>query len=361
MPRAVLAISLGRLLSLAGCEGPIPRGVRRGAHDTPHDIAPGETTVVCASVVAPDHGGRMLLQWDLVQEGVTWFSQALPANAHSQLVAVAPAPVVGTTFLPAMLLFTATLAHFLLVAFWLVRFPAPRLDPDELLFHSVVVGLGTFACALNALAFTAGLSLARGLAALVCLHLGIAAVAFLRGRRSPPVPFPATSEPQISVPRPWPLLSIAGGIVVAAMAIQWAVAAVVSLRVTGADAAHYHVPHAVNIALGANLFGFPATSHLYPMGTSVLAAWFILPFGDALLVDLTILFPFLLAWAAIIKLFREASGESGVTFGPWCVLLLFALPLLRHSLLPWPTGRANGWAPGSCCPASSLSRCSSTS
>ena len=69
------------------------------------------------------------------------------------------------------------------------------------------------------------------------------------------------------------------------------------------------------------------------MGTSVLAAWFILPFRDPLLVDLANLLPFLLAWCAVLRIVRETTGQSGLAWGPWCAVAMFSAPLFRHSLL----------------------------
>ena len=118
-----------------------------------------------------------------------------------------------------------------------------------------------------------------------------------------------------------------------ALVVQWGMAATRSLFITGADAVHYHVPYAVNIALGANPFGPTATPHLYPMGTSVTAAWFILPFRDPLLVDLAVLPAFLLAWLAVGRLVGLLTGRADLAWGPWCALLLFSTPLFRASLL----------------------------
>jgi hypothetical protein len=235
--------------------------------------------------------------------------------------------------MPRMVWWTAaTIAHFALIAFWVRAFGPRQRDEDDLLFHSAVVGLGSLQAVLHIVAFSVGLSLGRGLAALTATHLAIAVAYRVHARRlrrlpeSPDAPSPVSGRPERT-------LAVAGGAVVAALALQWALAASSSLRVTGADAAHYHVPYAVNIALGANPFGLAATPHLYPMGMSVLAAWFILPFRDPLLVDLANLLPFLLAWCAILRIVRDTTGQSGLAFGPWCALAMFSVPLFRHSLL----------------------------
>lgn len=45
----------------------------------PRDVPPGGTLSVEAAVVAPSETGRLLLEWDLVHEGVAWFSEVAPA------------------------------------------------------------------------------------------------------------------------------------------------------------------------------------------------------------------------------------------------------------------------------------------
>jgi hypothetical protein len=226
----------------------------------------------------------------------------------------------------------ATIAHFGLTVFWVRAFGRRQIDRTDLVFHSAVIGLGSFQAILHTVAFSVGLSLGRGLAAIAVVHLGAAAVLAIRRRHASAAPMDC-GEPPRDAAFETRALSAAGIVVLVALAAQWALAAASSLRVTGADAAHYHVPYAVNIALGANPFGLPATPHLYPMGTSVLAAWFILPFRDPLLVDLANLLPFLLAWCAVLHIVRETTGRSGAAWGPWVTLALFALPLFRHSLL----------------------------
>jgi len=69
------------------------------------------------------------------------------------------------------------------------------------------------------------------------------------------------------------------------------------------------------------------------MGTSVLAAWFILPFGDALLVDLPMLLAFLVLAAGTAWLFRLTTGLSGLAWTTWPVLALFGTPLFRAASL----------------------------
>ncbi len=64
----------------------------------PHDLAPGEAATVSAWVQVPALTGTLNLQWDLVQEGVTWFGERgnpvaeVSARITSAQQAVKPAP-----------------------------------------------------------------------------------------------------------------------------------------------------------------------------------------------------------------------------------------------------------------------------
>jgi hypothetical protein len=50
--------------------------VRDGTRSAlPHPLRPGESAVVDIEVLAPDQPGRYVLQFDLVHEGTTWFSE----------------------------------------------------------------------------------------------------------------------------------------------------------------------------------------------------------------------------------------------------------------------------------------------
>jgi hypothetical protein len=218
-----------------------------------------------------------------------------------------------------------TVGHFLLTARWMARVaPGPR-SLDERWFQTALAGVGTLSVLIHVVALTGGLSLARGLAALTLWHAGLA-VALGRlardtGAAVDPVPRGSTVVDRV----------LEGGAVaiLAAISLNWILNASASARVAGTDAAHYHVPVAANLALGARLFDLPATQHLYPMASSALAAWFILPLGGPLLVELTMLLPFLLLAASIAWIFRLTTGASGLAWTTWLLLALFSTPLFR--------------------------------
>jgi O-antigen ligase len=84
----------------------------------PHDVGPGQTVELPAEVRAPAAEGRYMLAWDMVQEGMGWFSDrgVAPAMVPAQVVAEAhagevaafgagvpvpaPAPVAPAAFSP---------------------------------------------------------------------------------------------------------------------------------------------------------------------------------------------------------------------------------------------------------------------
>jgi O-antigen ligase len=66
----------------------------------PHDVAPGETVSVHAIVRAPDEPGEYRLQWDLVQENVTWFDRKEGMTADLHTYTIAPGPVVAGAVQP---------------------------------------------------------------------------------------------------------------------------------------------------------------------------------------------------------------------------------------------------------------------
>ena len=222
----------------------------------------------------------------------------------------------------------ATAGHFGLTALWARRAYGPSGTRDQTFFAWALLSIGGLAIAVHVTAAAGGLSLARGVVALVCVHL-VAFVALRRARGDRA----ETAAPAIpgagGVDRTERRLEIAGTIVLAAIALTWIDRASTSLVISGSDASHYHVPVAVNLALGTRLLDLPPTPHLYPMASSALAAWFILPFRDALLVDLTMLLPFVLLASSVARLFRLLTGASGLAWTAWGLLLLFATPLFR--------------------------------
>ncbi len=63
--------------------------VFEGARTTlPYDLAPGAQVTVPATLQAPPQPGTYRLQWDLVQERVTWFSVKSPPQGGAAVVAV---------------------------------------------------------------------------------------------------------------------------------------------------------------------------------------------------------------------------------------------------------------------------------
>ncbi len=66
----------------------------------PHDVAPDEAIALEAYVVIPDQPGPLMLQWDMVQEGVVWFSDktGTPGNVPVSVMPTAhPIPAAPRT------------------------------------------------------------------------------------------------------------------------------------------------------------------------------------------------------------------------------------------------------------------------
>jgi phosphoglycerol transferase MdoB-like AlkP superfamily enzyme len=81
-----------------GCEGGVPAD-RRGANwegrraRFPSAVGSGETVALELLVEAPRQAGLWRLQWDLVEEGVCWFSDRMPEPLPSVRVLVVPDPL----------------------------------------------------------------------------------------------------------------------------------------------------------------------------------------------------------------------------------------------------------------------------
>jgi hypothetical protein len=298
----------------------------------PHPVPPGTTIDVCAVVVAPAVEGSYALQWDMVQESVAWFSDVDRGNLRPEPVSVVREEGAASTrnaMIRMLSFLLLTIGHAAVVAAALSFLGWQTLrNIDEHLFYSTVMAVGTLQAILHALASTIGISFAGGLFALLAFDVALMSYARRQGMRVPPSDPEGRTRPAI----PW--LAVPGLAVVLSLLLQWFAASSASLRVTGADAAHYHVPHAINFAHGANLFGFVATPHLYPMGTSIWAAWLLQPLQDALLLDLMTVPAFLLLIASIAWLCRAATGDSGLVWAPWLTLFMLTAPLVRVSLLP---------------------------
>ncbi|MEO6224037.1 MAG: hypothetical protein ABIP90_12390 [Vicinamibacterales bacterium] len=222
-----------------------------------------------------------------------------------------------------------TLGHFLLTARWLNRAGGP-LTRDDIWFRTMVVGTGTLSIALHLMASTAGLSIPR---VLLVLAVGHAIAAWLARGTEVPGLSPAREARAETPALQERTLEVVAIVALTAVVIQWTMLALHTAEVSGADAAHYHVPNAVNLALGASPFDLPPTSHLYPMGSSTLAAWFILPVQTTLLTDLTMVLPFLLLMSASALLFRQLTALSGLAWSTWMMLVLFSTPLFRSASL----------------------------
>jgi hypothetical protein len=298
-------------------------------------VRPGETTHLCATFIVPAQPGRYQLAWDMVNEGVGWFAdRGTSSQLRVPLVVSSPATSRRAVrpLAPLVFLFGVCVAHVLLTTAWLAMYRVTSLSADERFFAAVLLSLAVLQAALHLVACTVGLSLAA--VALVLCACHIAAAAFIiRGRRagvSLPVRSQAEDRPSS---RAESVLQWAGILMISGIVAQWFITAVESMAVEGTDAAHYHVPNAVNFALGANPWNFTATPHLYPMGTSVLAGWFILPLRDPLLIELAMIPSFLLIGAALAVLFRLVTGASGLAWVPSMMLVVFATPMFQVSSL----------------------------
>ena len=220
-----------------------------------------------------------------------------------------------------------TIGHFGLTACWVRRFNLAGSSRDEFWFVSMLAATGTLALVLHVVASSVGLGLASVLVPLAAAHGVLAAIARRRPRPAPKPPRTSTSTPA------WLTRLLEGVAMIALLAtvLAWLAAGSRTLDVRGTDAAHYHVPVAVNLALGASPLDLPTTQHLYPMSASTFAAWFIVPVGDPLLVDLVTIVPFLLIAASLAWMLRLVTGESGLAWCTWFTLAVFSTPMFRQA------------------------------
>jgi hypothetical protein len=238
-----------------------------------------------------------------------------------------------------------TVGHFLLTARWLNR-AGQAATRDERWFQTMLAGTGSLSLVLHLVASTTGLTLGRILLVLLAGHVvaGLLTRSYVaraglqtrdRGldlRQAQVTSSVSRGENQAALLATRALETTAM-VVLGAIVIQWTLLALATAEVSGSDAAHYHVPNAVNLALGASPFDLPPTSHLYPMGSSTLAAWFILPVQTTLLTDLVMVLPFLLLLSAAGWVFRQLTSVSGLAWSTWMMLALFATPLFRSASL----------------------------
>lgn len=204
---------------------------------------------------------------------------------------------------------------------------------DRVRFEALVLGTGGLSALLHALLFTGLLSIpavaASGAAALIVAWMagraGVLASSGLAAAAG------STSDVDGGLAAWMARVSVCAVAAVCGVWFAWSAA---SLEVAGTDAAHYHIPHAVNYALGASPWGPMPTRHAYPMGASVLFAWFILPFGDAFVADASMVLWYLVLLAALASLFHTLTGLHGWTWVPWFAMMLFGLPLVQSSALP---------------------------
>src|SRR5688572_4053904 len=195
----------------------------------------------------------------------------------------------------------------------------------------MVASIGTLSIALHLVSSTIGLTIARVLLVLLAGHAVTWYVARSGSQgRERAIDLGLETQAELRVTR---ALEAAAIVAIAAIVIQWTLLALTTAEVSGSDASHYHVPNAVNLALGASPFDLPPTSHLYPMGSSMLAAWFILPVQTTLLTDLVMVLPFLLLVSAAGWMFRQLTSLSGLAWSTWLMLALFGTPLLRAASL----------------------------
>jgi len=185
--------------------------------------------------------------------------------------------------------------------------PVPQ---DRERFEALVLGTGGLSAILHVLLFSGYLSIPA-----VAATGAVGAVLAWRGRRGSARSMAAPAPPGgADTPGHGRIDGLTGWLstcAVAAVCGVWFVWSAASREVSGTDAAHYHIPHAVNYALGASPWGPMPTPHGYPMGAGVFFAWFILPFGDAFIVDASMVLWYAVLVVALASLFCTLTGLPG--------------------------------------------------
>lgn len=230
----------------------------------------------------------------------------------------------GTVIFGLALWCAVTAAHAGATSHAVLKLGDPDASTDTRLFATVLGFTASLSLVLHTLALTVGISLASGIIGIAIWDLLLMALVSR---------FPSPGARSWSVPE---LVAVA---VLAGVSVLWIVRAATTIDVVGPDAAHYHVPYAMNFAHGASPFDLPATQHLYPMAASVVTAWFIAPLGTPLLADLATLLPFVVLVAAINVIFRCSTGLSGLAWATWLGLGLYLTPMFQMVSL----GSADLW------------------
>ncbi|HEX5069509.1 MAG TPA: hypothetical protein VFV78_04770 [Vicinamibacterales bacterium] len=205
-----------------------------------------------------------------------------------------------------------------------------RATTDDAVFACAVGSVASLSLVLHLTAVTVGISLLSAIAGLALWHLAIAFDPAWIDQDDSGDGFRESIPGAVRATGPFTLPERVMTAILLAILLTWVGLSARSADVIGPDAAHYHVPYALNFATGASPFSLPATPHLYPMGASVVTAWFILPTGTPLLADLALALPFAVIIASINLIFRAATNRSGLAWGSWLGLALFATPMFRY-------------------------------
>ena len=296
----------------------------------PGDVAPGETITLLAQVRVPSKSDGYRLQWQMLVEGRAWLEQ--PAGAataeanitvHSRRLWESAAAEPGSLppgDLARWLVFCFTMAGHLALHLWLgLRLPGSRYAR---LFEALLLCLGSLYASLHLVVFVAGLELWRGLATLLAVD-GLFVWFSLRVR-------PASTLGHTDRRRNPSIHDLAGwllALVAVAVCLRWLFVATRITDVPGIDARQYHVPHALHYANGLSPWGLLPTPDLYPMSTSLLGAWFMQPFRNPSMIELTNLPLLALALIAMGEIARLTTGRSGWRWGVALGLTLLATPM----------------------------------